>query len=68
MGPPRLRRPDPEDPGPLVGSTPAVRPHKGGPPPGPGRGCGHGWLSGGYTVGTLSYGEEESKFKLACLT
>ena len=28
---------------------------------------GHGWLSGGYTVGTLSYGEEEFKFKFGML-
>jgi hypothetical protein len=29
--------------------------------------CGHGWLSGGYTVGILSYGEEEFKFKFGML-
>ena len=29
--------------------------------------CGHGWLSGGYTVGTLSYGEEEFQFKFGML-
>jgi hypothetical protein len=30
--------------------------------------CGHGWLSGGYTVGTLSYGEEEFNSNSACST
>ncbi len=30
--------------------------------------CGHGWLSGAYTMGTLSYGEEEFNSNSACST
>jgi hypothetical protein len=31
-------------------------------------GCGQGWLSGAYTLGTLSYGEEEFNSNSACST
>ena len=35
--------------------------------PKPSSPCGHGWLSGAYAMGTLSYGEEEFKFKFGML-